>query len=175
MNAKKTAGHPFGCPTLLLSPVDLLVLGDDAGDHVGGEAAVDLVANHGDGGETASTDATEGVQRELAVGSAFANLDVQLASESVENFLSTTHVASCTEAYIDRMFALGLHGEEAVERNDAVYARHGDIQFVGHDFLNLGGEVAEFALNLVEDIDDLTGTVTKGFSNFLDNVDFIFR
>ena len=40
----------------------LFVLGDDAGDEVGGETAVDLVADHSDGGQTAGTDATEGVQ-----------------------------------------------------------------------------------------------------------------
>lgn len=42
----------------LFITVDLFVLGEDAGDEVGGEAAVDLVANHGDGGETAGTDTT---------------------------------------------------------------------------------------------------------------------
>lgn len=156
-------------------PIILFVLGDDAGNLVGGQTAVDLVANHSDGSKTASTNAAKRVQRELAVGSAFADLHVQLASKSVENFLSTTHVASRTEAYIDRMLALGLHREEAVERNDTVYARHGDIKLVGNDFLHLGGEVAELTLNLVEDIDDLTGTITKGLCNLFDNVDFIFR
>lgn len=46
---------------------------------------------------------------------------------------------------------------------------------MGNDFLYLCGEVAELALNLVEDVDDLTGTVTKGFCNILDDFDFIFR
>lgn len=156
-------------------PLILFVLGDDAGNLVGGQTAVDLVANHSDGSKTAGTDAAKRVQRELAVGSAFADLHVQLASKSVENFLSTTHVASRTEADIDWMLALGLHREEAVERNDTVYARHGDIKLVGNDFLHLGGEVAELTLNLMEDIDDLTGTITKGLCNLFDNVDFIFR
>ena len=156
-------------------PLILFVLGNDAGNLVGGQTAVDLVANHSDGSKTAGTDAAKRVQRELAVGSAFADLHVQLASKSVENFLSTTHVASRTEADIDRMLALGLHSEEAVERNDTVYARHGDIKLVGNDFLHLGWEVAELTLNLVEDIDDLTGTITKGLCNLFDNVDFIFR
>ena len=156
-------------------PLILFVLGDDAGNLVGGQTAVYLVANHSDGSKTASTNAAKRVQRELAVGSAFADLHVQLASKSIENFLSTTHVASRTEADIDRMLALGLHREEAVERNDTVYARHGDIKLVGNDFLHLGGEVAELTLNLVEDIDDLTGTITKGLCNLFDNVDFIFR
>ena len=57
----------------------LFVLGDDAGDHVGGEAAVDLLADHGHGGQTASTHATEGVEAELAVGGALAHGDTQLA------------------------------------------------------------------------------------------------
>ena len=126
----------------------LFVFSDDARDLVGGQTAVDLLANHGDGGQTAGADATEGVQRELTVGGALANLDIEFAGESVENFLSATHVASRTEADIDRMFALGLHGEEAVERDDAVYARHGDVEFVGNDFLDLGGQIAEFALHL---------------------------
>ena len=160
---------------LSVREIILFVLGEDAGNHIGGQTAVDLFANHSDRGETAGTDAAQRVQRELAVGGAFANLDVQFASESVENLLSATHVASRTEADIDRMLALGLHREEAVERNDTVYARHGDVQFVGDDFLHLGGQIAELALHLVEDVDDLAGTVTKGFSNLFDDVDFIFR
>ena len=56
----------------------LFVLGEDAGDHVGGEAAVDLLANHGDGGETAGTDAAEGVEGELAIGGALAHLDTEV-------------------------------------------------------------------------------------------------
>ena len=62
----------MGALFVVKSAVDLFVLGEDAGDHVGGETAVDLVADHGDGGETAGTDATEGVQGELAVGGALA-------------------------------------------------------------------------------------------------------
>ena len=63
----------------------LFVLGEDAGDEVGGETAIDLLADHGDGSQTASTDATEGVQRELAVGGALAHGDTQLAAEGVED------------------------------------------------------------------------------------------
>ena len=44
------------------SAVDLFVLGEDAGDEVGGETAIDLVANHGNRSQTTSTNATEGIQ-----------------------------------------------------------------------------------------------------------------
>ena len=171
----KKEGILAGCPLCCLSPVDLFVLGDDAGDHVGGETAVDLVANHGDGGETAGTDATEGVQGELAVGGALADLDAQVTLEGIQHFLGATDVAGGTEADVDGVLALGLHGKEAVEGDDAIDLSHGDVQLVGDDFLDLGGEVAEFALHLVEDVDDLTGTVTKALADIFDNVDLIFR
>ena len=45
---------------------------------------------------------------------------------------------------------------------------------MGDDFLNLCGEVAEFALHLVEDVNDLTGTVTKALADIFDNVDLFF-
>lgn len=107
-----------GCPPLCV----LFVFSDDARNLVGGKTTVNLVTNHGNGSKTASSDATEGVQRELAIGCAFANLNVEFACESVQYFLSTTYVAGGTEAYIDRMLTLRLHGKEAVERNDAVDA-----------------------------------------------------
>jgi len=171
----KKEGILAGCPLCCLSPVDLFVLGDDAGDHVGGETAVDLVANHGDGGETAGTDATEGVQGELAVGGALADLDAQVTLEGIQHFLGATDVAGGTEADVDGVLALGLHGKEAVEGDDAIDLSHGDVQLVGDDFLDLGGEVAELALHLMEDVDDLTGTVTKALADIFDNVDLIFR
>lgn len=157
-----------------MSAVDLFVLGEDAGDEVGGETAVDLVANHGDGGETAGTDATEGVEGELAVSGALAHGDAEVALEGIQHFLSATDVAGGTEADVDGVLALGLHGEEAVEGDDAIDFSHGDVQLVGDDFLDLGGEVAELALHLMEDVDDLTGTVTKALADVFDNVDLFF-
>ena len=164
----------MGALFVVKSAVDLFVLGDDAGDEVGGETAVDLVANHGDGGETAGTDATEGVQRELAVGGALTNLDTQVALEGIEDLLGATHVAGGTQADVDGMLALGLHGEEAVEGDDAIDLCHGDVQLVGDDFLDLGGQVAELTLHLVEDIDDLAALITKALADVFDNVDLFF-
>ena len=144
-------------------PLILFVLGDDAGNLVGGQTAVDLVANHSDGSKTAGTDAAKRVQRELAVGSAFADLHVQLASKSVENFLSTTHVASRTEADIDRMLALGLHSEEAVETTaylaDLIAKGYANVDPIQDEFLNgacatmIGGswEVATLEANATFD------------------------
>ena len=152
----------------------LFVLGEDAGDEVGGETAVDLVANHSDRGKTAGTDATEGVQAELAVGGALADLDAQVTLEGIEDLLGATHVAGGTQADVDGVLALRLHGEEAVEGDDTIDLGHGHVQLVGDDFLDLGGQVAEFALHLVEDVDDLTGTVTKALADVFDNVDFFF-
>ena len=129
---------------------------------------------HGDRSKTASTDAAEGVQREFAVGGALTNLDVEVALESVEHLLCTTHVAGSTQADVDGVLALGLHGEEAVEGDDTIDARNGDVQLVSHNFLNLGRQVAEFALNLVKHIDNLTGLITERLGNVFDNVDFIF-
>ena len=126
------------------------------------------------GGETAGTDATEGIQGELTVGGALANRDVQVALEGIQHLLGATHVAGGTEADVDGVLALGLHGEEAVEGDDAIDFSHGDVQLVGDDFLDLGGEVAELALHLVEDVDDLTGTVTKALADVFDNVDLFF-
>ena len=158
-----------GCPCSRL-----FVLGDDAGDFVGGEAAVDLVADHGDGGQTAGTDATEGVQRELAVGGALTHGDAQLAAEGVEHLLSTTHIAGSTQADVDGMLALGLHGEEAVEGDDTIDFGHRHVQLVSDDLLNLGRQVTELALHLVQHVDDLAALVTKGLRNLFDDVDFIF-
>ena len=152
----------------------LFVLGDDAGDFVGGETAVDLLANHGDGGQTAGTHATEGVEAELAVGGALAHLDVKLALEGIQHLFGAAHVASRAEADIDRMLALGLHGEEAVEGDDAVDLGHRHVQLVGHDFLHLGGQVAELALHLVQHVDDLAAVVTKALADVFDNVYFLF-
>ena len=154
--------------------VVLFVFGDDAGDKVGGETAVDLLANHGDGGQTAGTDATEGVQRELAVGGAFAHRDAQLAAEGVEHLLSTAHIASGTQADVDGMLSLGLHGEEAVEGDDTIDLGHGHVQLVGDDLLDFGGQIAKLALHLVQHVDDLAALVTKGLRNLFDDVDFIF-
>ena len=42
----------------------------------GGETAIDLVANHGNRGQTASAHATQTGQRELAVGSGLTHLEV---------------------------------------------------------------------------------------------------
>ena len=158
-----------GCPCSRL-----FVLGDDAGDEVGGETAVDLLANHGDGGQTAGTDATEGVQRELAVGGALAHGDAQLAAEGVEHLLSTTHIAGGTQADVDGMLALGLHGEEAVEGDDTIDLGHGHVQLVSDDLLDLGGQIAKLALHLVQHVDNLAALVTKGLRNLFDDVDFIF-
>lgn len=152
----------------------LFVLGDDAGDEVGGEAAVDFLADHGDGGQAASTHATEGVKAELAVGGAFAHLDVQLALEGIQHLLGAAHVAGRAEAHIDGVLALGLHGEEAVEGDDAVDLGHGHIQLVGHDFLHLGGQIAELALHLVQHVDDLAAVVTKALADVFDNIYFLF-
>ena len=156
------------------SVVDLFVLGEDAGDKVGGETAVDLLANHGDGGQTTSTDATEGVQAELAVGGALANLDAQVTLEGIEDLLGATDVAGGTQADVDGVLALGLHGEEAVEGDDTIDLGHGHVQLVGDDFLDLGGQVAELTLHLVEDVDDLAAAVTKALADVFDNVDFFF-
>ena len=156
------------------SPDGLFVLGEDAGDHVGGEAAIDLLADHGDGGQTAGADAAEGVEAELAVGRAFAHGDVQVALESIQNLLGAAHIAGGTQADVDGVLALGLHGEEAVEGNDAIDLGHGYVQLMGDDFLDLGGQVAEFALHLVEDVDDLTALVTKALADVFDNVDLFF-
>ena len=164
----------MAAPRCVLSPVDLFVLGDDAGDHVGGETAVDLVTNHGDGGETAGTDATEGVEGEFAVSGALAHGDTEVALEGIQHLLGATDVAGGTEADVDGVLALGLHGEEAVEGDDTIDLCHGDVQLVGDDFLDLGGEVAELALHLVEDVDDLTGTVTKALADVFDNFYLIF-
>ena len=172
---KERAEHSIECPALLLSRnIDLFVLGDDAGDHVGGEAAVDLLADHGDGGQTAGTHATEGVERELAVGGALAHGDTQIALEGIQHFLGATHVAGGTQADVDGVLALRLHGEEAVEGDNTIDLGHRHIQLVGHDFLDLGGQVAELTLHLVEDVDDLTGTVTKALADVFDNVYFLF-
>ena len=59
---KKNSGAAMAAPLFECKFFDLLVLGDDAGNLVGGKTSVDLVANHSDRGETASTDATESVQ-----------------------------------------------------------------------------------------------------------------
>ena len=158
----------------VLSPVDLFVLGDDAGDEVGGETAVDLLADHGDGGQTTGTDATEGVQGELAVGGALTHGDAKFAAEGVEDLLSTTHIAGGTQADVDGMLALGLHGEEAVEGDDTIDLGHGHVQLVGDDLLNFGGQIAKLALHLVQHVDDLAALVTKGLRNLFDDVDFIF-
>ena len=157
-----------------MSPVGLFVLGEDAGDHVGGEAAVDLLANHGDGGQTAGADAAEGVEAELAVGRAFAHGDVQVALEGIEDLLGAAHVAGGTQADVDGVLALRLHGEEAVEGDDAVDLGHGHVELVGDDFLDLGGQVAELALHLVQHVDDLAAAVTKALADVFDNVDFLF-
>ena len=85
----------------------LFVLGENAGDEVGGETAIDLLADHGDGSQTASTDATEGVQAELAVGGALADLDAQVTAEGIEDLLGATHVAGGTQADVDGMLTLG--------------------------------------------------------------------
>ena len=168
-------GTLSGALFVVKSAVDLFVLGEDAGNLVGGETAIDLVANHGDGGETAGTDATEGVQRELTVGSALANLDVQVTLEGIQHLLGAAHVASRAEADIDGVLALGLHGEEAVEGDDAVDLGHRHVQLVGHDFLHLGGQIAELALHLVQHVDDLTAVVTKALADVFDNIYFLFR
>ena len=152
----------------------LFVLGEDAGDEVGGETAVDLLADHGDGGQTAGTDATEGVQAELAVGGAFADLDAQLTAEGIEDLLGAADVAGGTQADVDGVLALGLHGEEAVEGDDTIDLGDGHVQFVGDDFLDLGGQVAELTLHLVEDVDDLAALVTKALADVFDNVDLFF-
>ncbi len=99
----------MGALFVVKSAVDLFVLGDDAGDEVGCEAAVDLLANHGDGSETAGTDATEGVQAELAVGGALANRDTQVTAEGIENLLGATHVSGWTQADGDGVLSHGLH------------------------------------------------------------------
>ena len=152
----------------------LFVLGEDAGDEVGGETSVDLLADHSDGGQTAGTDATEGVQAELAVGGALADLDAQVTLEGIEDLLGATHIAGGTQADVDGVLALRLHGEEAVEGDDTIDLGHGHVQLVGDDFLDLGGQVAELALHLVEDVDDLAAAVTKALADVFDNVDFFF-
>ena len=81
----------------------------------GGETAIDLVANHGNRGQTASAHATQTGQRELAVGSGLTHLEVKLILEGIQNLLGTTHVAGRTQAYADRVLALRGHGEECVE------------------------------------------------------------
>ena len=88
--------------------------------------------------------------------------------------LGSMDIAGGTEANVDGMLALGLHGEEAVEGDDTIDLGHGHVQLVSDDLLNLGGQVTELALHLVQHVDDLAALVTKGLRNLFDDVDFIF-
>ena len=117
----------------------LFVLSEHVLHAVGGHAAVDLLTDFDDGGQTTGTDATEAGQGELAVGSDLTDANAQLTLQFVQHLLGTTHVASGTQADADRVLALRGHGEEGIERNDAVDSRNRDAQLLGHQLLDLAG------------------------------------
>lgn len=137
----------------------VFVLSDDFSNLVCSEAAVHLAADSNDWSKTASTYAAETVKREEAVFGGLANLDAELALECVEDALSTADVASCTHTDRDRVFALRLHSEVAVECYNTIDACYWDVEFCCDCLLDFAWQVSEDFLALVEDGDELTCVV----------------
>ena len=132
------------------------------------QAAVGLAVDGHNRGKAARANAAEDVQGELAVLCDTAFGDLELALESVQDLLCTLDVASGAKAYGDGIFALGLHGEEAVEGNNAVNASHRDSKAVCNYLLDLLRKISEVFLGLVQDVDEFARVVIEGSADVLD-------
>ena len=135
---------------------------------LGHETAVGLAVDGHDRGQTAGAHAAEDVQGELAVLGDAAFGDLELALERVQDLLGALYITRRTQADGNRVLSFRLHREEAVEGNDTVNPADGNAEAVGHDLLDFFGKVAEVALRLVQDIDQLTRIVIEGSADFLD-------
>ena len=145
------------------------------------ETAIDVLANHDNGSQTASAHAAQAVKRELAIRSGLTHLNVEDALDLLKQALGTAHVASGTQAHRNRVFALGGHGEERVERHHAINLGCGHAQLAGDNALHLLGEIAVQSLALMQDVNQFTGLIAvlvADFFNLLNNgtrqFDFFF-
>ena len=136
---------------------------------LGNQTAVGLAVDGHHRRETAGAHAAQDVQRELAVLGDAALGNLEFVFERVQDLLGTLDIARRTQAHGNRVLALRLHGEEAVEGHDTVHPADGNAQAVGHDLLDFFGKVAEMALRFVQDVDQLTRIVIEGSADILDN------
>ena len=130
--------------------------------------AVHLFVYGKHGRKTATTYATRGVERKLAVGRGFARLYAEFLFEFIEHVAAALYVACGAETYAYRVFSLGIEIELRIERGYSVYLFERNVELVRNARLHLYGQITVYFLRLLKRFHKRSGNGFKLAQNFVE-------
>ena len=123
-----------------------------------GHGRIHLLVDHHGGGQTAGTQAGDGLNGEQhIVGGVLFLAQAQFLPQGFQNRGGVADVTGGAVADLDDVLALGFKGEVFVEGGDGVGFGFGDTDFLCHVAQKLGGQVAVFRLNVLHNGDQRPG------------------